>query len=359
MRRIASLALCVFALAFSSLPAIHAQAPTAPSAYASDPKFVAAMADAKQMERQRQYEFAIDDYKKANKIAGGTCLDCLQKTYKLQYGLGDFKAAIATAEQLMAVASSPSNKSVAEADRGAAIVAKAGEKPKPDQLDAAHQAFQAALTDYPNNNAARYQDACVLARLGKNDDARKEFSDCAAQASPTDPMRGRAQRFAEDPALSLAKMAPPFEVTTLDGKRFNLDDMQGRVVLIDFWATWCGPCNEELPHLAKLVKQFSEQPLVVISISVDKDEAKWKDFVAKHQMTWVQYRDADGSISRRFANELIPSYYMIGSDGVMVATHRMGADDDVEGKLKKLLKQAREEQMAQPTPATGLQPRGN
>jgi thiol-disulfide isomerase/thioredoxin len=138
-------------------------------------------------------------------------------------------------------------------------------------------------------------------------------------------------------------MAPAFEVTTLDGTKFNLDDMQGRVVLIDFWATWCGPCNEELPHLAKLVKKFAGQPLVVISISVDKDEAKWKQFVTQHEMTWIQYRDADGSIARSFGNQLIPSYYMIGSDGVMLQTQRMGADDDVEGRIKKMLKQAAEQ----------------
>jgi hypothetical protein len=68
-------------------------------------------------------------------------------------------------------------------------------------------------------------------------------------------------------------------------------------------------------------------------------------------MTWVQYRDGDGAISRSFGNELIPSYYMIGSDGVMLKTERMGTDDNVEGKLKKLLKQAREE--AKPAATVG------
>jgi thiol-disulfide isomerase/thioredoxin len=325
-------------------------------AYTSDPKFIAKMAEGKDLEHERNYVFALEAYRKANKIAGGSCEQCLRKMYKLETGLGDFKGAIATAEQLVALAPNPRAKSIAESDRGSAILAKAGDKPKPDQLDEAHKAFQAALADYGKNVAARYRDACVLARLGNKDEASKDFAECASELSPTDPMRLRALHFAEDPALSLEKMAPAFEVTTLDGTKFNLDDMQGRVVLIDFWATWCGPCNEELPHLARLVKEFSEQPLVVISISVDRDEAKWKDFVAKHRMTWVQYRDADGSIARSFGNTLIPSYYMIGSDGVTVSTNRMGADTDIEGKLKKLLKQARE---AQPHEVPSLEPRGN
>jgi thiol-disulfide isomerase/thioredoxin len=323
--------------------ATPAPAPAAKPAYLSDPKFLSVIAEAKDLEHKRNYSFAIDDYKKANKISGGVCSTCLDKAFTLQMETGSFRDALATANQLDAMAVTPLDKSIAAGDRGKALLAQAGDKPKPAQLDAAHQAFQAALTDYPKNNSARYRDACALARMGKDDEASKEFADCADMAKAGDPMAVRARHFAEDPKLSLNKMAPPFEVTTLEGTRFNLDDMQGRVVLIDFWATWCGPCNEELPHLAKLVKQFSGQPLLVISISVDKDETKWKDFVAKHEMTWLQYRDQDGSISRSFSNELIPSYYMIGSDGVMLKTQRMGADDDVEGKLKKLLKQAHEE----------------
>jgi len=307
------------------------------------------MTEAKQDEKERQYLFAIDAYKKANKIGGGACAACLRKIYSLQIGLGNAKDAMATAQQMIAIADNPLTKSLGQAEVGTAIVAKAGEKPKADQLAAAHEAFQAALTTYPANNIARYEDACVLARMGNDADASKEFAACAAAANPDDPMVTRARHFAEDPKLSLNKMAPAFEVTTLDGTKFNLDNMQGRVVLIDFWATWCGPCNQELPHLAKLVKKFAGQPLVVISISVDKDEAKWKQFVTQHEMTWTQYRDADGSISRSFGNSLIPSYYMIASDGVMLQTQRMDADDDVEGRIKKMLKQAAEQ------PKTGKQ----
>ena len=328
----------------ASSPTVQAASSAAATpAYLSDPRFTAALNDAKQLEKQRQYSFAIDGFKKANKIAGGDCVACLRKVYELQIGIGQAKDAMGTAQQLVALAKTNLAKSLAQRELGVAILAKAGDKPKADQLAAAHEAFQAAVTAYPGNAGALYEDACVLARMGNDADASKEFASCATQAKPNDPMTVRARHFAEDPKLSMNKMAPAFEVTAIDGTRFNLDDMQGRVVLIDFWATWCGPCNEELPHLAKIVKEFSGQPLAVISISVDKDEAKWKQFVTQHEMTWVQYRDADGSISRNFGNELIPSYYMIGSDGVMLKTQRMGAGDDVEGKIKKLLKQAHEE----------------
>ena len=116
--------------------------------------------------------------------------------------------------------------------------------------------------------------------------------------------------------------------------------MGGRVVLIDFWATWCGPCNEELPQMKKIAKEFAGQPLVIISVSWDSDEAKWKAFLAKNEMTWVQYRDADHELSKRFGVDAIPNYFTIDSDGVLTS-EMLGSGNDVEGKLKKLVAKAR------------------
>ncbi len=332
-----------------------AQTATAPSpAYLTDPKFVRAMNESKQLMAESQYGFALDALKKANKIAGGSCMPCITSIYDLEMGLHNYKDAVATAMQMEAAATDAMAKSVAALDRGSALVAQAGDKAKPAQLEAAHAAFEAALATYPENMSARYQDGCVLARMGKSDEASKNFTACADAASPADPMRQRARHFAENPALSMHKMAPAFEVTALDGTRFNLDNMAGRVVLIDFWATWCGPCNEELPHLQKLAREFAGEPLVILSISWDSDAQKWKDFIAKHEMTWAQYRDADHSLTERFGVPSIPHYFTIDSDGVLTGT-MLGAEDDVEGKLKKLIKRAKE---AQSTPRLTAQAAG-
>ena len=95
--------------------------------------------------------------------------------------------------------------------------------------------------------------------------------------------------------------------------------------------------------MRQIAKEFSGQPLVIISVSWDLDEAKWKDFIAKNEMTWVQYRDADHKLSERFGVEAIPHYFTIDSDGVLTS-EMLGEGANVEGKLKKLLAKAREAQ---------------
>lgn len=317
--------------------------PTDASSYMANPKWVAAMHDGKMYLRERKPQFAKDAFNKANKIAGGSCWDCLDGLYSAQFAEGDYKGAIETAEKMETLTPSPVQKSLVEYKRGDALLAKAGEKPKPEQLEQAHAAFQQALTNYPKNLPALFRDGETLARMGKMDEAKTCFTECASMVKPTDPARLRAQHFAEDPTLSLKKQAPPFEVTALDGTHFNLDAMGGRVVLIDFWATWCGPCNEELPHVKKIAKEFAGEPLVILSVSWDSDDAKWRQFIQKNEMTWLQYRDANHSLSNAFGVNAIPHYFVIDTDGGLT-TELVGSGSNVEGKLKKLVAKAREAQ---------------
>lgn len=125
-----------------------------------------------------------------------------------------------------------------------------------------------------------------------------------------------------------------------------MDDLQGKVVLLDFWPTWCEPCREALRHIREVAKKFQGQPLVILTVSLDSDEQKWKDFIAKNEMTWPQYRNGGfkGSVAKLLAVTAIPHTFMIDTDGVLQKEHI--TDASIEGKLKKLIAPARE---AQPT----------
>ena len=117
-------------------------------------------------------------------------------------------------------------------------------------------------------------------------------------------------------------------------------------VLVDFWATWCGPCREALPHVRDIARKFQGQPLVVLSVSVDTDEDKWKEFVAKNEMIWPQYFDDGfkGPVARLFDVRAIPHTFTIDADGVLQDEHI--GDASIEGKLKKLIRKAEELQAA-------------
>jgi len=315
-------------------------------AYKSEPKYVSAMAEGSKLAKQHQYVYALDAYKKACKIAAGKDPACLNAIFNLQMGTGRYKDAAATAESLVSIATNSTEKSFAESNRGYALYQQAGDKGKAEWIKAADDSMKAALADNPKNATAHFYEGKILARQGQTEASSAEFKTCLSCISPKDPSYVRTQHFAENPALSLAKMAPPFAVTALDGSRFSLDEMGGHVVLIDFWATWCGPCNAELPHMKKIAKEFAGQPLVIISISWDSDETKWKEFITKNEMTWVQYRDADHSLANLLGINSIPHYFTIDSDGILTS-EMLGEGSDVEGKLKKLIARAKA------APATG------
>ena len=100
------------------------------------------------------------------------------------------------------------------------------------------------------------------------------------------------------------------------------------------------PLQRRTPPDEEIAKEFAGQPLVIISVSWDSDETKWKNFIDKNEMTWTQYRDADHKLSQAFGVQAIPHYFTIDSDGVLTA-EMMGSGSDVEGKLKKLIARAK------------------
>jgi thiol-disulfide isomerase/thioredoxin len=92
----------------------------------------------------------------------------------------------------------------------------------------------------------------------------------------------------------------------------------GRVTLLDFWATWCGPCRQALPGLKQLQAVYGADKVEVISISEDEDEGTWQSFVAQNQMNWTQRLDADHQLMRQYGASALPTYVLIGKDGNVV-----------------------------------------
>jgi thiol-disulfide isomerase/thioredoxin len=94
-----------------------------------------------------------------------------------------------------------------------------------------------------------------------------------------------------------------------------LDEMHGKVVLLDFWASWCGPCRAALPKVKQLHSVYGAEEFMVISISEDDDPAAWRGFVAGHEMTWRQRFDGNSSLMRQYQVQGLPTYVLLGRDG--------------------------------------------
>jgi peroxiredoxin len=294
-------------------------------------------------------EVALDRFKRADKQDGGHCLACQKKMIKYGAELREWKTAETAAEEMLADAKGEKDVALAHDELGRVLLREALDKHKDDAFNRAHEQFTQALAAVANFPDAVYADGIVLAHLKQDDAAKARFEQFVKIRPAGNPDRQRALRYISQPELARARMAPPFAITTLDGQRLSLDDLQGKVVLLDFWATWCRPCREALPHMRSIAKNFQGQPLVVLSVSLDNDEQKWKDFIEKNGMTWLHYRDGGvtGPISRMFGVEAIPHTFTIDADGVLQDEHI--GDASIEGKLKKLVSRARELQSAEKT----------
>ena len=285
---------------------------------------------------------ALGEFKKADRQDGGHCYACQKQMIRLGSEFDDWKAVDLAAQEMIADAKGDRATALGHYEYGVILVREATQKHKEELYNRAHDEFIKALAAFSGFPDALFQDGKVLAQLHQDDAAKARFEEFAKLEKPDDPNHQRALRYISNPELARARMAPAFAVTTLDGQHISMDDLQGKVVLLDFWATWCGPCREALPHLRNIAKKFDGQPLVVLSVSLDANEAQWKKFIAENGMTWAQYRDGGftSPISKLFGVTAIPHTFTIDAEGVLQDEHI--GDAAIEGKLKKLLAQARE-----------------
>jgi peroxiredoxin len=143
--------------------------------------------------------------------------------------------------------------------------------------------------------------------------------------------------------LDLLGTRPKIEGAVFGGGKLNWDDYKGKVVLLDFWATWCGPCREELPNVEKTYEKYHPQGFDVVGISLDDDRTKLSDFLAKEKLPWTILFDEnpakqgwDGAaMTKDFYVSAIPATYLIGRDGKVVSIYARG--ESLERQVKELL----------------------
>jgi len=142
-------------------------------------------------------------------------------------------------------------------------------------------------------------------------------------------------------ALRSGEKAPNFKATTIDGKKLELNDFQGKYVLIDFWGTWCGPCIDELPNLKKAYNEYHSKGFEIIGIATDDNPNKVKNFVEKNDLEWVQifeeHLSEEAKINKLYDVQGYPQQYLVGPDGVILNSGFEIRGENLLAKLEKLL----------------------
>ncbi len=141
-------------------------------------------------------------------------------------------------------------------------------------------------------------------------------------------------------ALTPGDTPPPISLPDQTGKAVDLGKLEGKVVLIDFWASWCGPCKQEMRVLETLHKKYASEGLVIVGVNIDSSDKKMNNFLKATPVTFRQVRDKKLQIASRYEPSTMPSSYFIGRDGKIRHVHEGFRKNDagkLEARVKALL----------------------
>jgi peroxiredoxin len=140
--------------------------------------------------------------------------------------------------------------------------------------------------------------------------------------------------------VKVGEKAPDFEQNTVEGEPFKLSSLRGKYVLIDFWASWCGPCRRENPHNVKMYERFKGKDFEIVGVSLDRDKNSWLRAIEADKLDWIQVSDLafwDNAVSRLYGVRAIPHTVLIDKKGVVLAIGLRGKalEKEIAKHIKK------------------------
>lgn len=297
--------------------------------------------------RQRKWEDALKAFKRANDLKGKTSAEAHLLMANAYMGLEAYKNVAQSADKVVEfAANSPELQAQAYNLKGIAIQRQSDGGKDQKKLQAAETALRQAVTVKADYAESHYNLGVVLLQQNRDPEGIAELKKYL-ELAPEQFNSADARKIIENPRRAREPFAPDFSITTSEGEYISLDDLKGKVVLLDFWGTWCGPCVASLPSLRELNKKYSKhETFVMLGISSDGDEDKWSNFIVKEKMVWPQFLDRQRVVQSAFKVSAFPTYIVLDHEGVIrfrtsgLSFEKEAALSDAINKQIKLLQKA-------------------
>ena len=287
--------------------------------------------------RQGRIEDAVGEFRRAAKLRDDKCAECFQRIGQVYLQLRRLKEAVAALRQ--AAELKPPNEAEMYNILGVALYLQNEKQSFEDAVVALQKAIELSKGKVVK---AYYNLGFALIKSGKEAEGvavLKQFLELDPGATEV----SQARAVIANLKMVDAKVALAFVVKSHTGDELSLEKFKGKIVLLDFWASWCIPCRIDMPEVRKIWKQYGGDRFAIVGINLDSSRPPFEAYMKEEGITWLQYYDGLGwgnKIARLYGVYAIPHTVLIDQDGVIQATGLRG--EDLASKIGELLKKLRD-----------------